>query len=52
MPATCGELGGGAIRSDEAARPDEAPKYYLVQTTYRNVPITELQAMQVNAALP
>ena len=47
-----GKLGDKAIRTDEATRPDKDPKYYLAQTPYRHVPMTELQAMRVNAAIP
>ena len=40
-----------AIRTDEPVRPDKEPKYYLLQTPYRHVPMTSLQACRVNAAL-
>lgn len=40
-----------AVRSDETMRPDKEPKYYLLQTPYRHVPMTSLQACRVNAAL-
>ncbi|MHC5065940.1 MAG: hypothetical protein ACYTG5_18420 [Planctomycetota bacterium] len=32
-------------------RVDQEPKYYLRQSAYRHVPMTELQAMRINAAL-
>ncbi len=40
-----------AVRSDEIARPDKQPKYYLAQTPYKFVPMTRLQAARVNAAI-
>ena len=52
LAAARGELGDKAIRSNVDARPDRDPKYYLAQTTFRHVPMTELQAMRVNAAIP
>lgn len=45
-------LGDRAIRTDDAVRPDKQPKYYLSNTPYRHVPMTQLQAARVNAALP
>lgn len=44
-------VSANAIRSDERVRPDKQPKYYLGQTSYRFVPMTELQAMRVNHAI-
>lgn len=38
-------------KSSEPIKPDSAPKYYLSNTEYRHVPMTELQACRVNAAL-
>ena len=40
-----------AIRTDDAIRIDNAPKYYLAQTPLKFVPMTELQAARVNAAI-
>ncbi len=47
--ASRGEV--SATRSDEPIRPDREPKYYLAQTPLRHVPMTELQACRVNAAV-
>lgn len=44
-------VGDAAVRSDEKVRPDKEPKYYLLQTPLRHVPMTPLQAARVNAAL-
>ncbi len=40
-----------AVRSTEAIKLDKQPKYYLAQTPYRHLPMTELQTARVNAAL-
>ncbi len=40
-----------AMRSNERVRPDKQPKYYLAQTPYQFVPMTDLQAMRVNHAI-
>lgn len=44
-------VSSSAIRSDENVRLDKQPKYYLGQTEYRFVPMTELQAARVNHAI-
>jgi len=44
-------VGDATVRSDEEFRPDKEPKYYLLQTPLRHVPMTPLQAARVNAAL-
>jgi len=44
-------VSSGAIRSNEVVRPDKQPKYYLAQTAYRFIPMSELQAMRVNHAI-
>ncbi|MDX2199231.1 MAG: VPGUxxT family thioredoxin-like (seleno)protein, type 2 [Phycisphaerae bacterium] len=50
--ARAGKLPESTItRSDEPARPDKEPKYYLSKSPLRTVPITELQACRVNAAV-
>ena len=43
------KLGDRAIRTEEVVRPDKQPKYYLLQTAYKHVPMTGLQAARVNA---
>ncbi|MFQ5490085.1 MAG: VPGUxxT family thioredoxin-like (seleno)protein, type 2 [Phycisphaerae bacterium] len=40
-----------AFRATEPIKIDKQPKYYLAQTPYRYLPMTELQAGRVNAAL-
>ena len=40
-----------AKRTDEPIRIDRAPKYWLSRTPIRHVPMTELQAGRVNAAI-
>lgn len=40
-----------AKRTDEKIRLDKEPKYYLTNSEYRFIPMTELQANRVNAAL-
>ena len=40
-----------AIVSRGAFRPDDTPKYYLSNSPYKNVPMTELQKCRVNSAL-
>ena len=44
-------LGQSARRSDEKVRPDKEPKYYLLQTNLRHLPMTGLQAARVNASV-
>ncbi|MCH7814563.1 MAG: thioredoxin family protein [Planctomycetes bacterium] len=44
-------VGPRAVRDDQAIRVDQTPKYYLAQTPLRHLPLTELQATRVNAAL-
>ena len=44
-------LGERAEPLGQSVRPDKAPKYYLAQTPLKFVPMTELQAMRVNAEL-
>ncbi|MEE8171034.1 MAG: VPGUxxT family thioredoxin-like (seleno)protein, type 2 [Phycisphaerae bacterium] len=51
LAAARGQVGQAAVRSDDATRPDKQPKYYLAQTPLKHVPMTELQACRVNAAL-
>lgn len=38
-------------RTDDAIRVDKQPKYYLSNTPFKHVPMTELQACRVNSAL-
>jgi hypothetical protein len=49
--AAARRLGGSAVRSKEAIRPDREPKYYLSKTPLRHLPMTPVQAARVNAAL-
>jgi copper chaperone CopZ len=44
-------LGGNAVKSTANFRPDSQPKYYLAQTHYRAVPMTESQAARANALI-
>ncbi len=44
-------VGEDAIRTDESVRPDKDPKYYLAQTAYKYLPMTELQALRINRAI-
>ncbi len=39
------------ISSGEQFRNDATPKYYLSNSRYRNIPLTELQKCRVNSAL-
>jgi Thioredoxin-like len=41
----------GTSRLTESVRPDKNPKYYLAQTAYKHVPMTDAQACRVNAAI-
>ncbi|MCA8954083.1 MAG: hypothetical protein KDE27_31535 [Planctomycetes bacterium] len=45
------KLGDGAKRLTTEPRADREPKYYLLQTPYRHVPMTAAQAARCNAAL-
>lgn len=49
--STSVKKGWSAARSDEPIRDDKEPKYYLAQTLWKFVPMTELQAMRVNALI-
>ena len=40
-----------ALPLNQSVRPDKDPKYYLAQSPLKFVPMTELQAMRVNAEL-
>ncbi|HXR82089.1 MAG TPA: hypothetical protein VN763_14275, partial [Saprospiraceae bacterium] len=40
-----------AIASRSSFRADDTPKYYLSNSPYKNVPMTELQKCRVNSAL-
>ncbi|MGE3182423.1 MAG: VPGUxxT family thioredoxin-like (seleno)protein, type 2, partial [Phycisphaerae bacterium] len=40
-----------STRTDAAIRVDKEPKYYLTSSAYRHVPMTEMQAARVNAAI-
>lgn len=44
-------LGSASVRTEEAIRPDREPKYYLLQTPYKSVPMTGLQAGRINAMI-
>lgn len=44
-------VGSSAVRSDEPLRPDKEPKYYLLHSDYRFIPMTATQASRVNSAL-
>ena len=44
-------IGDAAVRSDEPIRLDDEPKYYLLQSAYADLPVTELQRARVNASL-
>ncbi|MBI4427862.1 MAG: thioredoxin family protein [Ignavibacteriales bacterium] len=43
--------GDAAQQTNEISRPDDEPKYYLSRTLMRFLPMTEIQAMRVNAAI-
>lgn len=45
MQSTCKATSGGSIR------PDVTPKYYLSNSKYRSIPMTEVQKCRVNSAL-
>ena len=42
-------LGDRASTLSNDVRPDKEPKYYLLQTPWRALPMTELQATRINA---
>ncbi|MBC7785167.1 MAG: hypothetical protein H7144_15130 [Burkholderiales bacterium] len=44
-------VGAAAVRSDERVRPDENPKWYVLQTPLKSVPMTPAQACRISAAL-
>lgn len=44
-------VGQDVTRSDELVRPDKEPKYYLLQTSMRFLPMTPLQAARINSAI-
>jgi Thioredoxin-like len=45
-------LGGvTTVRTDDEMRPDKEPKYYLSETPFRFIPMTELQAARVNSSI-
>ena len=44
-------LGARAKALDGEPRPDAEPKYYLFKSPYRALPLTELQAVRVNARI-
>lgn len=47
-----GKIAGSlAVRSDGKVKPDKEPKYYLLQTYLRFVPMTGLQAARVNGRI-
>jgi len=43
--STCKAVSGGSFR------PDSTPKYYLTNSKYKNIPMTEIQKCRVNSAL-
>lgn len=43
--------GSSAVRSNGKVKPDKEPKYYLLQTKLRFVPMTGLQAARVNGRI-
>ncbi|MEM9917631.1 MAG: VPGUxxT family thioredoxin-like (seleno)protein, type 2 [Bacteroidota bacterium] len=45
------KLGKKAVGQQSAFRPDGQPKYYLYNSVYRHVPMTQLQAARVNSLL-
>lgn len=45
------EAAPAAKRLDAEPRPDKEPKYYLLQTPWRHVPMTDRQATVINALL-
>jgi hypothetical protein len=49
--AATAKLGAKAHRLDADPRPDKEPKYYLLKSAYRHVPMTAAQASRCNAAL-
>ena len=44
-------VGEAAEPFKEPVRPDKEPKYYLLQTPYKHVPMTAVQACRLNAAI-
>ena len=44
-------LAGNVEPLTKEPRPDKEPKYYLLQTPYKHVPMTATQAARINAAL-
>jgi hypothetical protein len=44
-------VGERAVANRDPIRPDAEPKYYLGRTPLRHVPMTELQAMRIDARL-
>lgn len=44
-------LGAEEVSVATTFRPDRSPKYYLSRTSYKHVPMTELQKSRVNAAI-
>jgi Fe-S cluster assembly scaffold protein SufB len=42
-------VAGSAVRTDEAIRLDEQPKYHLSGTLWRHLPLTDLQSARLNA---
>lgn len=49
--AAAKEVAGGEVSEVGTFRPDRNPKYYLSRTSYRYLPMTELQKARVNAAI-
>ncbi len=45
-------VGSDIERNNDPITVDKEPKYYLAQTLLKHVPMTELQAARINAALP
>ncbi|MCR9248467.1 MAG: hypothetical protein NXI31_25855 [bacterium] len=45
------QLGDDAMKLGDEPRPDKEPKYYLLQTPFKHVPMTAGQAARVNATL-
>jgi hypothetical protein len=44
-------VGERASRNSEPVKPDKEPKYYLSRTPLRFVPMTEMQAIRINARI-
>jgi hypothetical protein len=42
-------VAGSAVRTNEAIRLDEQPKYHLSGTLWRHLPLTEVQSARLNA---